>query len=195
FHNGRDLRARPLRERKQLLAETFSFTDPLRLSTHRDRDGERYYREACERGWEGLIAPRADGRYRNGRSSAWLTLKCVREQELVVGGVTDPAGSRTGCGALLLGYYDGAALRYAGKVGTGYDERTLRELRGTLDGLERADSPFTEHVREQGSHWVRPVLVVEVGFTEWTGDGKLRHPRYTGVRTDKAPGNVVREQR
>lgn len=193
FHEGRDLRNQPLRERKELLAETFRFTDPLRLSEHRDTDGERYYREACDRGWEGVIAKRADSRYRNGRSSSWLKLKCVREQEFVVGGFTDPAGQRTGFGALLLGYYDGSRLRYAGKVGTGYDERTLRDLHERMARIEQHDSPFAERVREKGSHWLRPELVVEVGFTEWTGDGKLRHPRYTGLRQDKAAGEVKAE--
>ena len=194
-HEGHDIRARPLRERKQLLSDTFTFTDPLRLSPHRDAEGERFHREACERGWEGLIAKRSDGRYRHGRSSAWLKLKCVHEQEFVVGGFTDPTGSRTGFGALLLGYYEGARLRYAGKVGTGYDERTLRELRDRLGSVEQRESPFAERVREKGAHWVRPEVVVEVGFTEWTNDGKLRHPCYTGTRADKDPGDVGREQR
>lgn len=193
-YDGEDLRSRPLTERKKLLADAFEFVDPLRLSTHRDTDGERYYREACESGWEGLIAKRADSRYRSGRSSAWLKLKCVRDQEFVVGGFTEPSGSRTGFGALLLGYYAGAKLRYAGKVGTGYDERTLRDLRTRLDKLEQRGSPFTDRVREKGSHWVSPEMVVEVGFSEWTGDGKLRHPRYTGLRHDKPAREVVREQ-
>lgn len=193
-YDGEDLRSHPLTERKKLLSGAFEFVDPLRLSTHRNTDGDRYFREACERGWEGLIAKRADSRYRSGRSSAWLKLKCVTDQEFVVGGFTEPSGSRTGFGALLLGYYEHSKLRYAGKVGTGYDERTLRDLRARLDKLEQRGSPFAERVREKGSHWVSPEMVVEVGFSEWTGDGKLRHPRYTGLRDDKAPGEVVREQ-
>lgn len=193
-----DITRLPLRARKRLLRETFDFADPLRYSAHRNTDGEAYHDEACRRGWEGLIAKRADGRYRSGRSGDWLKFKCVRGQEFVVGGFTEPAGSRTGFGALLVGYYDSAggtdaALRYAGKVGTGYDTSTLHELRSRLDGLERPSSPFTDRVRERGAHWVAPELVAQIGFTEWTGDAMLRHPRFEGLRTDKAPTEVVRE--
>lgn len=195
-----DITRLPLRARKRLLRETFDFTDPLRYSPHRNTDGEAYHDEACRRGWEGLIAKRADGRYRSGRSGDWLKFKCVRGQAFVVGGFTEPAGARTGFGALLVGYYDSAvhnndaALRYAGKVGTGYDTRTLTDLRSRLDDLERASSPFAIEVRERGAHWVKPELVAQVGFSEWTGDGMLRHPRFQGLRTDKVPTEVVREQ-
>jgi bifunctional non-homologous end joining protein LigD len=194
-----DISRLPLRARKRLLRETFGFTDPVHYSAHRNTEGEAYHDEACRRGWEGLIAKRADSRYRSGRSTDWLKFKCVRGQEFVVGGFTEPAGSRTGFGALLVGYYDSAghrddaALRYAGKVGTGYDTRTLRELRARLDGLARGSSPFEGPVRERGAHWVAPELVAQIGFTEWTGDGMLRHPRFQGLRTDKAPTDVVRE--
>jgi bifunctional non-homologous end joining protein LigD len=118
----------------------------------------------------------------------------VRDQEFVVGGYTDPQGSRAGFGALLVGYYDrGRTLRYAGKVGTGYDERTLRDLRKRMDGLAQDRSPFADPVREKGAHWVRPKLVAQVGFSEWTPDGMLRHPRYRGERIDKPARDVVRE--
>jgi bifunctional non-homologous end joining protein LigD len=189
-----DIRRLPLRARKRLLRETFRFTDPLRYSAHRNTEGEAYHEEACRRGWEGLIAKRADSSYRSGRSTDWLKFKCVRGQELVVGGFTEPAGSRTGFGALLVGYYDRGSLRYAGKVGTGYDTRTLHELRSWLDELERSSSPFADRVPERGAHWVDPELVAQIGFTEWTGDGMLRHPRFQGLRTDKAPADVVREE-
>ncbi len=189
-----DITRLPLRARKGLLRETFGFGDPLRYSPHRNTEGEAYHDEACRRGWEGLIAKRADSRYRSGRSTDWLKFKCVRAQEFVVGGFTEPAGSRTGFGALLVGYYEDGSLRYAGKVGTGYDTRTLRELRSRLDGLARSTSPFEGTIRERGAHWVAPELVAQVGFTEWTGDGMLRHPRFQGLRTDKAPTEVVREQ-
>jgi bifunctional non-homologous end joining protein LigD len=193
-YDGEDTTRLPLRDRKRILRGAFDFRDPLRYSAHRNTDGEDYYRQACERGWEGLIAKRADSRYRSGRSKDWLKLKCVRDQEFVVGGFTDPQGSRAGFGALLVGYHDGdAALRYAGKVGTGYDERTLRALRRRLDGLVQDASPFAGPVRERGAHWVRPRLVVEVGFSEWTADGMLRHPRYRGERPDKPAADVVRE--
>lgn len=189
-----DVTRLPLRARKRLLRETFDFTDPLRYSAHRNTEGETYHEQACRRGWEGLIAKRADSRHRSGRSGDWLKFKCVRAQEVVVGGFTEPAGSRTGFGALLVGYYDNGQLRYAGKVGTGYDMQTLTDLRSRLDALERASSPFATRVRERGAHWVEPELVAQIGFSEWTGDGMLRHPRFQGLRTDKAATEVVREQ-
>jgi bifunctional non-homologous end joining protein LigD len=192
---GRDVTALPLRSRKRVLEASLDFTDPLRFSTHRDTDGVEYLRQACERGWEGLIAKRADSPYRPGaRSGDWLKFKCVREQEFVVGGYTDPTGSRIGFGALLVGYHDGAgALRYAGKVGTGFDHHVLESLRARFDGLTSSGSPFADRVREHGTHWLRPELVAQIGFTEWTRDGKLRHPRYLGLRDDKTAADVVRE--
>lgn len=191
--DGTDLRRLPLRTRKQVLRDAFTFTDPLRFSAHRNGDGEAYLAEACARGWEGLIAKRADAAYVSTRSRDWLKLKCSRRQELVVGGFTEPKGARVGFGALLVGYHDGRGLRYAGKVGTGYGTATLRSLRERLDGLATDDPPFVDRVREAGAHWVRPELVAEVGFTEWTGDGRLRHPRFLGLRTDKPAADVVRE--
>ena len=190
-----DLTQLPLRARKQVLRRAFDFRDPLRLSTHRNTDGETYYRKACELGWEGLIAKRADSVYRSGRTTDWLKLKCVKDQEFVIGGFTDPTGSRPGLGAVLVGYYDASErLCYAGKVGTGYDAETLRSLRRRLDRLTREKSPFSTAVRER-AHWVRPQLVAEIGFSEWTRDGRLRHPRFQGLRTDKSPRDVVRETR
>lgn len=191
--DGKDMTRLPLRERKSALRGSVRFGGPIRLSTHRNAEGERFYEQACARGWEGLIAKRADATYRSGRSADWLKFKCVRDQEFVVGGFTEPTGSRVGFGALLVGYHHGDRFRYAGKVGTGYDQSLLRGLRSTMDGLEVDDPPFTDPVREQRVHWVRPELVVQVGFSEWTRDGKLRHPRFTGVRKDKAPADVVRE--
>lgn len=190
---GEDLTRLPLRDRKRLLRRAFDFQDPLRYSAHRNAEGEAYFELACERGWEGVIAKRAASRYRPGRAKDWLKFKCAHGQEFVVGGFTDPQGMRTGFGALLVGYHDGAGpLRYAGKVGTGYDDRTLRGLRERMDALAQDASPFAEPVREP-AHWVRPELVVQVGFTEWTSGGMLRHPRYQGERTDKAASDVVRE--
>jgi bifunctional non-homologous end joining protein LigD len=191
--NGNDLSDEPLRQRKHLLRTAFRFRDPLRLTEHWDREGEAYYRHACAQGWEGLIAKRADSPYRGGQSSDWLKFKCVRSQEFVVGGFTDPQGSRAGFGALLIGYHERGELRYAGKVGTGYDHATLRALRATLDTMLVPESPFTGEIREPTAHWVRPELVVQVGFTEWTREGRLRHPRYGGLRTDKPPIEVIRE--
>ncbi|GAA2813355.1 non-homologous end-joining DNA ligase [Saccharopolyspora taberi] len=190
---GVDLRRLPLRTRKRLLSECFDFEDPLRYSQHRAGDAEEFFRRACERGWEGLIAKRADVGYRAGRTRDWLKYKCVRDQEFVIGGFTEPSGSRIGFGALLVGYYEQRKLRYAGKVGTGYDQATLRDLRSRLDRLSRDGSPFADEVRERAVHWVEPELVAQVGFSEWTDDGKLRHPRFSGLRNDKPAAEVVRE--
>jgi DNA ligase D-like protein (predicted ligase) len=191
--DGADLTGLPLRDRKRVLREAFDYRDPLRLSTHRNTDGEAYYQQACEHGWEGLIAKRADSPYRGGRSTDWLKFKCVRDQEFVVGGYTDPRGSRAGFGALLVGYHENGRLRYAGKVGTGYTTATLKSLHDRMARLAQSISPFADSVPEPTVHWVRPELVVQVGFTEWTTDGRLRHPRYTGLRTDKPATDVVRE--
>jgi DNA ligase D-like protein (predicted ligase) len=191
--DGDDVTDRPLRERKALLRRTLSFSDPIRLTAHRNRDGEAFFAEACRKGWEGLIAKRADAPYTQGRSRDWLKFKCSAEQELVIGGYTAPRGSRTELGALLLGYYADGALRYAGKVGTGFTRATLRDLARRLAPLRRATSPFADEVRERGATWVEPRLVAQVGFSEWTRDGRLRHPRFLGLRDDKAASEVVRE--
>ncbi|BBZ13911.1 ATP-dependent DNA ligase [Mycobacterium branderi] len=186
----------PLTLRKRLLRKAFQFADPLRFTTHRVRNGEEAYRAACARGDEGVIAKLADAPYTGGRSTNWLKFKCVRDQEFVVGGYTAPKGSRLELGALLVGYYKGRDFVYAGKVGTGFDDATLRSLHRRLSTVEQDASPFTRGVpRDRETRWVRPELVVEVGFSEWTRDGKLRHPRYIGLRTDKEAREVVRETR
>ena len=192
---GRDLRPLPLRERKRILRELLTFDDHLRFTEHVDTNGESYFRQACGNGWEGVIAKRADAPYRAGRTKDWLKFKCESGQEFVIGGFTDPRGSRTGFGALLLGYYDpGHQLVYAGKVGTGFSQRTLDSLHATLASLEQSHSPFDRgQVPRGGVHWVRPRLVAEVGFSEWTTAGELRHPRFQGLRDDKDPAEVVRE--
>lgn len=200
--DGHDLRRLPLRTRKRVLRALLDWDEPLlRFTPHRNTEGEAYLRSACERGWEGVIAKRADSAYRGDRSRDWLKFKCVNQQELVIGGFTPPRGSRTGFGALLVGHYardaDGNAtdrLVYAGKVGTGYDERTLRSLTGRLEGIEIDHSPFDGRVDESAARWVRPELVAEIGFSEWTADGRLRHPRYHGLRRDKRARDVVRER-
>jgi len=185
----------PLRQRKRLLRGAFRFRDPLRYHEHRDHNGEAYFQQACLLGWEGVVAKRADSRYRGGRTGDWLAVKRVRDQEFVVGGFTEPQGARVGFGALLIGYQDGDRLRYAGKVGTGYDNATLRSLRSHLDGMAQVACPFADAVGEPTVHWVRPELVVQVGFAEWTGHGRLRLPRFIGIRTDKPATDVVRETR
>lgn len=191
--DGHDLTRLPLRTRKALLRRTLSFGAPLRFTPHRNAWSLRMLDDACRGGWEGLIAKRADGRYVEGRSGDWLKLKCSAGQEMVVGGFTEPSGARTGFGALLLGYYRAGSLVYAGKVGTGFDAGGLRRLTALLAGLEQAASPFGEPVAEAGAHWVAPRLVAQIGFTEWTRDGRLRHPRFLGLRDDKPATEVVRE--
>jgi bifunctional non-homologous end joining protein LigD len=192
--DGDDVRALPLRTRKRLLRDALSWEDPLRFTPHRNADGEAFYAEACRQGWEGLIAKRADSPYGGGRSKDWLKLKCGRGQELVIGGFTEPRGTRIEFGALLVGYFDGdGALRYAGKVGTGFDRPLLRSLGERLRGLARDGSPFADEVRERGVTWVEPELVAQIGFSEWTRDGRLRHPRFLGLRDDKPARQVVRE--
>ncbi len=195
--DGADLRELPLRARKRLLQASFQFTDPLRLSTYRNEAGEAMYAQACEHGWEGIIAKRADSTYGARRSRDWLKLKCEQGQEFVIGGYTEPRGSRIELGALLLGYHDPAGtLRYAGKVGTGFDRAGLRELGRRLRKLARPQAPFADaaSIRERGVSWVAPELVAQVAFTEWTGAGRLRHPRFLGLRDDKAAAEVVRER-
>ena len=189
-----DLRQLPLRRRKALLRDALAFEAPLRFTSHRNVAGEALFREACSKGWEGLIAKRAGAPYQAGRSSDWLKLKCSQGQELVIGGFSAARGSRRGFGALLLGYYDGAGFHYAGKVGTGFDDRTLVDLRRRLDRLARPGSPFAEDVGEAAVTFVQPNLVAEIGFTEWTEDGRLRHPRFLGLRRDKPPEEVGRER-
>lgn len=196
YYDGHDLRALPLRSRKQLLKQALEFSDPLRFTGHRNQDGEAYYQQACEKGWEGVIAKRADSPYRSSRSRDWLKFKCVNQQELVIGGYTEPEGERTGFGALLLGYYEDGDLRYAGRVGTGFDEAMLEDLHARLSKRVRKSSPFDDDTPGEGAqtHWVKPELVCEVGFTEWTRDGRLRHPRFLGLRSDKSASEVRRER-
>ena len=195
YLEGYDLCNLDLRTRKYLLTRVISFDDPIRYTEHRNDDGVAFYREACRNGWEGIIAKRAASRYLHRRSTDWLKFTCVNQQEFVIGGYTDPSGSRIGFGALLLGYYEGNHLISAGKVGTGFDDRTLRDLGDRLASRAQETSPFSDKERpEKGEHFVTPDLVCEVAFTEWTGDGKLRHPRFLGMRDDKTATEVVRER-
>lgn len=192
---GHDIRGLPLTERAALLDKAVAVPSGALRRTEQVRgEPQALLNEACNQGWEGLIAKRASAAYRGGRSPDWRKLKCSASQELVIGGWSEPSGSRIGFGALLMGYYDGQGnLRYAGKVGTGFDERLLREMYRDLKSLEIEASPFEDRIPAKGVHWVRPELVAQVEFTEWTADGKLRHPRFSGLRTDKAAQDVVRE--
>lgn len=191
---GQGLEQLPLRSRKALLKKALSFSNRLRFSAHRNERGEELLKDACQRGWEGLIAKRADSSYQHSRSSDWLKFKCTAGQELVIGGYTAPKGEREGFGALLLGYYEDDAFRYAGRVGTGFDDELLRRLKKKMDRISRETSPFDDEVKEDDVTWMTPKLVAEIGFTEWTDSGKLRHPRFLGLRRDKSAREVVREE-
>ena len=192
---GCDVRDLPLLTRKRLLRRALRFEDGVRLTPYRREAGEALFAEACRKGWEGVIAKRADSAYRATRSRDWLKFKCDKGQELVIGGFTAPKGARTEFGALLLGTYDAGALRFAGKVGTGFDRETLRDLGARMRALARDDPPFADAgaIRERNITWVEPKLVAQVAFTEWTRAGRLRHPRFLGLRDDKDAREVVRE--
>ena len=192
--DGRDVRELPLLERKRLLREIVRPAGPIRLTPYRRSSGIALYEEACRRGWEGLIAKRADSPYVGKRSRDWLKWKCDAEQELVIGGYTEPKGSRIELGALLVGHWEDGALRYAGKVGTGFTREILRDLSSRLGPLRRESSPFVDAPRLRSATWVEPRLVAQVGFTEWTRDGRLRHPRFLGLREDKDASEVIRER-
>ena len=191
WHDG-DVTQLSLEERQALLRK-LPFKAPLKRVARVDDDAP--WDRAAAEGWEGVIAKRRDSKYEHRRSPHWLKMKCEASQELVVGGFTDPQGGRVGLGALLVGYYDGDDFVFAGKVGTGFDTKLLLELRHKLDGIELQKSPFTRAVGlpKVRAHWVKPEIVVQVAFLEWTGHGKMRHSRLLGIRTDKTAREVVRE--
>jgi bifunctional non-homologous end joining protein LigD len=186
---GHDLLRRPLEERRERLAELItSRAGPLMISRRLPRDGERALATAREKGWEGVIAKIATSPYEPGvRSRAWLKLKVRGESEFVIGGYTPPQGSRTELGALLVGLYDRGRLRFTGKVGTGYTHETLRDLGAKLKSLGTETSPFDPVPRIAGATWVKPRLVAQIAYAEWTADGKLRQPAFLGLRIDKKP--------
>ena len=191
--DGRDVMSLPLDERRALL-KTLPLRAPLRRVAA--LDDEKPWERACAEGWEGVIAKRRDSLYEHRRSPNWLKMKCEASQELVVGGFTDPQGARVGLGALLVGYFEGDDLVFAGKVGTGFDTKMLLDLRAKLDRIEIDKPPFTKAtgLPRLRAHWVKPQIVVQVAFIEWTVHDKLRHPRLLGIRTDKSAREVVRER-
>ena len=190
--NGRDMTQTPLEQRREAL-DGLPFQPPLRRVDLLS-DAQPWER-ACREGWEGVIAKRRDSAYEGKRSKAWLKMKCEASQELVVGGFTDPLGKRVGLGALLVGYFEGDDFVFAGKVGTGFDTSLLLDLRARLDALDIPRPPFTKAVGlpRLRAHWVRPEIVVQVAFLEWTEHGKMRHSRLLAVRHDKPAREVRRE--
>ena len=190
--NGSSVTHLPLEARRALLKDLPLHAPLARVAELTDK---KPWERACREGWEGVIAKLRTSPYEHRRSPHWLKMKCEATQELVVGGFTDPQGSRVGLGALLVGYFDGDDFVFAGKIGTGFNTKLLLDLRARLDKLEIPKSPFT---RAQGlprirAHWATPEIVVQVSFIEWTVHGKLRHPRLVGIRYDKTPREVVRE--
>jgi DNA ligase D-like protein (predicted ligase) len=192
--NGQAVTALPLEDRRALLQE-LPFEPPMRRVEL--VDDQAPWERARREGWEGVIAKRRGSPYEHRRSKHWLKMKCETSQEFVVGGFTDPQGARVGLGALLVGYHEEDALVFAGKLGTGFDTRLLLDLRRRLDAIELPESPFTiaKGLPRLRAHWVRPEIVVQVAFIEWTVHGKLRHPRLIGLRLDKDARDVTREER
>ena len=200
--NGRDLTSKPLLARKEELENILPRRSratkdlALRCSEHWIGRGEELFHKACTMGLEGIVSKRKNEPYRSGRGKDWLKIKCVKSQEFVIGGFTDPAGARENLGALLLGVYDNGDFRYVGRVGTGFNNKTLRDLRGRLDRIENNSPSFVNPpsgADARGVHWVKPNLVCEIAFTDWTSDGLLRHPSFKGLREDKPAGQVNRE--
>ncbi len=196
--DGQDLAGASLAARKAALKRLVGRrrNGALRYSDHVTGQGDAFFRQACRRSLEGIVSKRRDAPYESGRGRSWLKVKCVQEQEFVIAGFTEPQGSRAGLGALLVGVHDGSgSLAYAGRVGTGFTEASARSLRERLDRLRVPRSPFRDRVPGAAAAlWVKPVLVGEVAFTEWTADGRLRHPAFKGLREDKPAADVVRER-
>jgi bifunctional non-homologous end joining protein LigD len=193
YRNGEDLRRRPLAERRRVLEHDIELTGNLRLSKKLANDGLKAFRIASQRGLEGVVAKNLASVYESRRSLEWLKFKVHHEQEFVIGGFTRPKGSRTQFGALLLGVYSDKKLVYVGKVGTGFNDESLHRLRRKFDPLIQQKSSFADDTRERNATFLKPVLVAQISFTEWTRDGKLRHPVFLGLRDDKKATEVRRE--
>lgn len=195
YADGKDLRKTPLEERKALLERTIADEDLVLYSKHVAGKGCALFGQAQKQQLEGIIGKRRDSLYVERRTRDWVKIKAQLEQECVIGGYTEPRGSRSGFGALLLGLYDGKQLQYVGHVGTGFDAKLLKSLTADLKKIERKTSPFANAVESNTKpHWVEPKLVAQVRFTEWTRDGVLRQPAFLGLRVDKKPKECVRER-
>jgi bifunctional non-homologous end joining protein LigD len=194
YFNGYDLTSLELLQRKRILEAILPQTDEILYSGHIIGEGTKAMEEAEEKGTEGLIAKKITSRYHvNKRSKEWLKIKVTKEQEMVIGGFTEPKGSRSGFGSLLLGYYEDGKLQYSGKVGTGFNEDSLRDMHEKLVKLEQKTSPFAVKPKEPKVHWIKPDLVAQIKYSEWTETNSLRHPVFIALRTDKKPKDVKRE--
>jgi bifunctional non-homologous end joining protein LigD len=191
YRNGRDLRNEALPVRRNALEEAIGDTDHLFPSRRLEPNGLKAYDSAKRKGWEGLVGKDSSAPYLEGRSTKWLKVKIKQEEEFVIGGYTMPAGARTHFGSLLLGAHQGRDLRYVGKVGTGFTQKTLSTLHRRFQPLVRKTPPFVDPPREKGAVWLAPKLVAQITFQEWTHDWKLRQPVFLGLRDDKSPEEVV----
>lgn len=193
FLEGYDFRRVPLLQRKKVLKKALSFEGKLHYTSHLVTKGKAFFERVCKKGWEGAIAKDCHSIYTSKRTKKWLKFKGSNRQEFIICGFTDPAGSRMGFGSLLIGYKKGKKIIYAGKVGTGFNDETLNKLGKKLRSLEKKKSPFDDPISVKKAHYVKPTLVCEIAFTEWTSDGKLRHPSFLGLRSDKPASKVKKE--
>lgn len=191
YRNGHDLRNERLPVRRQAVEEAIGDTDHLIPARRLASNGLKAYEQATKRGYEGVVGKDSTAPYVEGRSTKWVKAKVHQEEEFVIGGYTPPAGSRTHFGALLLGAYQGSRLRYVGKVGTGFTQKTLAMLHRKLQPLVRKDASFVDPPREKGAVWLAPRFVAQIRFQEWTHDWRLRQPVFLGLRDDKSPGEVL----
>ena len=200
FLDGYSLTQTPLRERKLVLEQLLASAKPkgsLRYSDHVEGNGPRFFKQACEFGIEGVVSKLADSPYESTRNRNWLKAKCIKRQEFVIAGYTPSKKGFPGFGSLILGVHDKGKLVYAGRVGTGFSIKQRLELQKKLDRISQASMPFAVKPKDPGlrdAHWAKPRLVAEVEFTEWTADGLIRHPSFQGLREDKKPAEIVREE-
>lgn len=200
YLDGFNITRTPLRERKAVLEQLFTFANPkgpLRYSDHIEGNGTKFYKQACEFGLEGIVSKLADSPYESTRNKNWLKSKCIKRQEFVITGYTPSKKAFPGFGSLVLGVYDKGKLIYAGRVGTGFSIKQRLEIQKKLDRISQASMPFATKPKDPGlrdAHWAKPQLVAEVEFTEWTADGSIRHPSFQGLREDKKPMEIVREE-
>lgn len=194
YLNGYELIHLPLLDRKKIITQNFKFIKPLKYLSHKNTHGLELLQTACQQGWEGLIAKLSTSKYVHKRSTNWLKFKCSMGQEFIIAGYTQPQRSRLKFGALLLGYYLNGKLLYAGKVGTGFNSELLMLLHKKMLRLEIKKSPFENYDQDLSNIiWLKPQLIAEVEFSEWTLGGRLRHPRFKGLRTDKRAKAIKRE--